>query len=246
MSGNESEWNDLATVDPLWAILSDPEKRCSKWDVDEFFATGEKEIEGVLHEANLLGHPAARGTALDFGCGVGRVTRALANRFSECYALDISEKMINLAKQFNEGARNCHFIVNVSDDLAIFPTNHFDMIYANIVLQHLPHREKIRTYIREFVRVLVPGGLIVFQVASWIPVRNRIQLRRRLYVLLRDMGVHATFLYEKLGLHPMRMNFIREREVVSLLEARGGRVLEVRRTGHGRRTVQSCLYFVSK
>jgi len=243
---NKLEWDDLATVDPFWSILSDPTKRFSKWDVGEFFDTGKKEVEEILDKARSLGFPAVKGRALDFGCGIGRVTRALARHFGECHGVDISEEMISIAKRLNGDMSNCEFIVNVSDTLGIFPDNYFDMVYSNIVLQHLPHRNQIELYILEFIRVLVPTGLLVFQLPNWIPLRIRIQLRRRLYLLLRELGADADFLYTRLGLHPIRMNFLGEREVVTLLEGRGGRVLHMRRSGREGKSFQNCTYFVSK
>ena len=243
---NQREWDDLAVLDPLWSILSNPAKRFGKWDVEEFFSTGRKEIEEILAEAKALGYPLRGCRALDFGCGVGRVTRALAEHFAECYGVDISEEMITLAEHLNGHMSKCRFIVNAADDLKIFPGDHFDMVYSNIVLQHLPERNQIESYISEFVRVVAPGGLVAFQLASWIPWRNRIQIRRRLYSLLKNLGADGRFLYTKLGLHPIRMNFIPEREVIDLLEAAGARVVGVgRRVGSGR-SFQSCVYFVSK
>lgn len=243
---NKREWDDLAGLDPLWSILSDPAKRFAKWDVEEFFSTGRREVEQILAEVRALGYPLRGSKALDFGCGVGRVTRALAEQFAECYGVDISEGMIRLARQFNGHVSKCRFIVNTTDDLKIFPENHFDLVYSNIVLQHLPERNQIRSYVSEFIRIIAPGGLVVFQLASWIPWRNRIQIRRRLYSLLRRLGAHGGFLYAKLGLHPIRMNFIPESEVINLLEAAGARVLDVgRRIGSGR-SFQSCVYFASK
>jgi hypothetical protein len=100
--------------------------------------------------------------------------------------------------------------------------------------------------VSEFIRVIAPGGLVIFQLANWIPWRNRIQVRRRLYSVLRAFGADGRFLYTKLGLHPIRMNFLPERDVVNLLEWAGAKVLDVgRRVGSGR-SFQSCVYFVSK
>ena len=42
------DWEQLAEVDPLWAILAAPDARGGRWKLDEFFATGEAEIAEVL------------------------------------------------------------------------------------------------------------------------------------------------------------------------------------------------------
>ena len=56
----------------------------------------------------------------------------------------------------------------------------FDLAYTRIVLQHVAGRDLARSYIREFVRVLAPGGIAMFQVPVHIPRRYRLMAVRRL------------------------------------------------------------------
>lgn len=228
LSGHKRNWEDLAKMDAYWAILTDPEARYGKWDVDEFFRTGEHEIARVMEDAGRLGYPRQRSSALDFGCGVGRLTRAFATYFQECYGVDISDSMIAQAKVLNEAYPPCHFVSNARSDLRIFPDERFDMVFSLIVLQHIPSQEVIRSYIAEFVRVLRPGGLLVFQLPCYIAPKDMRQARSKLYAALRTVGVSQRFLYERVGLHPIRMNFISEADVVAHLQACGANVLEAR------------------
>jgi hypothetical protein len=85
-------------------------------------------------------------------------------------------------------------------------------------------------YVKEFVRVLRPGGLVVFQLPSYTPLRRRIQWRRRLYAVLRSLGVPSGALYNRLGLFPMRMNDVAEDKVVQWLQGEGATVLEIERS----------------
>ena len=78
----------------LWAILSYSDRKFGAWDREEFFRTGEVEIEELMARAEELGRPVGRASALDFGCGVGRLTRALSAHFESCLGLDISETMV--------------------------------------------------------------------------------------------------------------------------------------------------------
>jgi len=73
-------WTKLGKVDPLWAILSDPEKVDGKWDEQEFFESGRKEIDSELKKIEGLGFDVHRGSALDFGCGVESATRHRSSR----------------------------------------------------------------------------------------------------------------------------------------------------------------------
>src|SRR6266480_1580790 len=149
----QTTWDTQGRVDPLWAILSDPIKKGGRWDAEEFFATGVRDVESLINY--LRGLPgAALGSraALDFGCGVGRLTQPLAQHFAEVVGVDVSPSMIDLAQQYNRHAERCRYCVNATADLARFPTEHFDLVLSYLTLQHIPPRYT-KQYIREFVRI---------------------------------------------------------------------------------------------
>lgn len=150
-------WEKFAQMDPFFAILTDPSKRGGKWNVKEFFDSGVKEVEGIINTIDSLGLSLHYGRALDFGCGVGRLTQPLGARFKEAIGVDISSNMVNLAMKFNT-LPNCKFIVNARADLSLFPDNYFDFILSLITLQHMEPRY-IRGYLLEFARVLSHGGV---------------------------------------------------------------------------------------
>jgi predicted SAM-dependent methyltransferase len=104
-----------------------------------------------------------------------------------------------------------------------------DLIYTKFVLQHLPSVELVRSYLSEFVRILRPGGLLVFQLPSRIPLRNRIQPRRRLYTLLRNLGMSERLLLGRLELTPIRMRAIPEGKVTRFLAELGSKLVRVER-----------------
>ncbi len=60
LSGHKRNWEDLAKMDAYWAILTDPEARYGKWDVDGFFRTGEQEIARVMYDAGRWRRAPAR------------------------------------------------------------------------------------------------------------------------------------------------------------------------------------------
>jgi SAM-dependent methyltransferase len=158
-------WEELGRRAPLWAILSLPEKRNKKWNISEFFESGEREIAGVLEYVESLDILQSRRRVLDFGCGVGRLTQALCRHFDECCGVDIAPSMIQLAEEYNSYGSRCRYYVNDSDDLSLFEDNTFDFIYSNIVLQHMKPKYSKR-YIKEFLRILAPEGVLVFQIPS--------------------------------------------------------------------------------
>jgi ubiquinone/menaquinone biosynthesis C-methylase UbiE len=247
LSKIKQDWEALGELDPCWAVLTSlPKGQSGEPDFDAFFRTGEEEIASVIQKSEQLGRPSKRELVLDFGCGLGRLTRALSTYFSRAVGVDISSPMIARARDLNQSATNCEFVLNTSGDLRQFPDNHFDMIYTARVLQHIPTRATIKAYLGEFVRVLNPGGLLVFQLPSFIRVRNRIQPRRRLYAFLKTLGVSEKTLLTRLSLSPMHMTFIPKADVLDYLAASGAGVLDVHPDLMCGPTIESHTYYVTK
>jgi len=216
-------WDAYGRRDPFWAILSQPDKTQGRWDVQDFFRTGRDEIASVLSYLSSLGLTVGTTRALDFGCGAGRLTQALASHFDEVVGIDIAPSMIELA-WLHDRAGRCRFVLNETDSLPSIASGTFDFVYSNIVLQHMEPRFT-RRYLAEFLRVLRPGGLLVFQLpAELVPVARRgfkallpepliaAARRLRLSLLLPRMEVHA----------------LPRDEVVALVTSAGGEVVDVR------------------
>jgi SAM-dependent methyltransferase len=193
-STNAAIWDALAHTDPLWAVLTDPSRKGGRWTIEEFMATGESQVATVLERATQCVKVDFSGIALDFGCGPGRLTHALARRVAHCVGCDVSPRMIELASQM--APANCRFAVNSEPPLSMFPDKHFSLIYSDIVLQHIPEPCSLE-YIRDFVRLLAPGGVAIFQVQLGIAglpllqkARHRLPIRLGLRPRQTQMGVY--------------------------------------------------------
>jgi SAM-dependent methyltransferase len=230
ISRHRREWDELAGVDPYWAILSDPNRQDGRWPIDEFLATGRAQADTMLARADALGLPAERRTALDFGCGVGRVTQGLAAYFDHVIGVDISETMVDQARALAADLPNCTFRTNVTEELRVFASGSFDMVYSGLVLQHVGSQDRIRGYVKEFARVLSPRGLAVFQLPEEMPARHRLQPRRRLYRVMRSLRVPPDVLQRRLRLYPISMHGLPELEVHDLLVGVNAKLLQVDRT----------------
>ncbi len=157
----QKHWNQFGKINPMWAIRSDR----ADWNSEEFFRTGEHEIRSILHLVQQTGFPLSMGSALDFGCGIGRLSQGLCQFFAEVSGVDIAPSMIELARHFNQYGPKCQYFLNAEANLRLFDDNHFDFIYSNIVLQHVEPVYS-QTYIREFLRVAKPASMVVFQLPS--------------------------------------------------------------------------------
>lgn len=239
------DWEGIGTMDPFWGVHSTPQGQFGRWDREEFFRTGEHEVAALMASLESLGRPVRREQALDFGCGVGRLTRALGARFDHVYGVDVSAPMVELAQELNAHVPGCEFITNTEAALPFVPDGHVDLVYTRIVLQHLGSRALIKIYIAELLRTVRGDGILVFQVITHIPLWRRLQIRYRAYVVLRALGLPRELLYERLRLMPFTAKHISEREVLAALEQMGARVLRVAPEPVGRSGVESRVFYAT-
>jgi 2-polyprenyl-3-methyl-5-hydroxy-6-metoxy-1,4-benzoquinol methylase len=171
MARNWTRWGEK---DPLWAVLTHPGKEQNRWDPAEFYATGERAVQQSMDWLASESITFQTGLALDFGCGVGRLTRALARHFQQVHGVDISTSMIHHAQETNPAPEIIRYFLNPRADLSLLNEFRYDFIYSREVLQHIPTRFQ-RIYLREFLRLLRPGGIAVFQTVAtvgwrrWLP-----------------------------------------------------------------------------
>jgi SAM-dependent methyltransferase len=158
-------WERLGRRDPFWAALTIPDKRHGRWAREQFFRSGADEMTAVLRRAERLGLDVSRRRALDFGCGAGRVTQAMAEEFQHVDGVDISAPMVRAARRYNRHGERCTYHLNVAADLKLFGDARYALVYSTLVLQHMEPRDS-KTYIGELMRVLAPDGLLVFQLPS--------------------------------------------------------------------------------
>jgi SAM-dependent methyltransferase len=139
-----------------------------------FFATGRGEIREVLEKIKQAGIALKFNRALDFGCGLGRLSQPLGEAFVVVDGVDVSASMIEKAKAFNRLAAKVFYHLNVRTDLNNFTADSYDFIYSNICLQHIPTKFQA-SYISGFMRLLRPGGVACFQTIHahgwrrWVP-----------------------------------------------------------------------------
>jgi len=161
----QKTWESLGDEDPLWAILSEPDKKAGRWQLDEFLQTGNQTVERYWQLLRRHKCPEILGQVLDFGCGVGRLTLAWTLHAQHVTGVDISQPMIEKGRQIMAEQKNVRLELNQTDNLSMFRDGQFDLVFSHIVLQHIPWKYA-QTYLREFARICKPGGWVAFQLPS--------------------------------------------------------------------------------
>ncbi|MDQ6776134.1 MAG: class I SAM-dependent methyltransferase [Actinomycetota bacterium] len=237
-------WENIGREDPFWAVLSWDGTEHGNWDVGKFFAEGEREVDSFLTQARAVNASPTFGDALDFGCGLGRLARALAGHFDTVTGVDVSAPMVEQADRLVASEHpNCRFVVNTEPRLP-FPAASFDFVLTNIVLQHMPP-PLAKGYIREFLRVLRPRGIAILQVpseCSWKSTKplvgtlvNRLPSRAREVIYRRRRARDP---------RNLPMHSIARTEVLRFVERAGGRVLACIDDGAGGPDWRSFHYIV--
>ncbi len=158
-------WENLGRKDPMWAILTQAGTDGGRWDEAEFMNSGIEFVEWIAAWLSQQGVTVQRGDALDFGCGIGRITQAMAPHFSSVTGVDVSQPMIDLANEKNRFGEQVRYLCNTRPDLSVIPDASLDLVVTAIVLQHM-RAEYSLAYLREFLRILRPGGVLFFQLAT--------------------------------------------------------------------------------
>jgi SAM-dependent methyltransferase len=154
------QWERFGARDPYFAVLTEPRYHRDRLDDsarERFFSTGQQVVDGLLGEIEArTGASLQQRRALDFGCGVGRLSLALAERCNHVYGVDVSPSMLAEAERNakEKGLRNVEWVLTGKlGELA----GGYDLIVSTIVFQHIPVREGERLF-AALVRGLSPGG----------------------------------------------------------------------------------------
>jgi SAM-dependent methyltransferase len=209
-------WKLFGETEPHWSVLtSDAFRQENLADhIDAFYGSGRNDIDLHLHFLRRAGLPVRFGKALDFGCGVGRLTLALAAHADQVVGVDISPPHLRLAI---ERARQTA-TANISFESIAAPVDldrysDFDLVISLIVLQHNPPPVMASLY-RQLLRSLAPGGVAIVQMPTFM------------------QGQSFTAAHYLANEQPsMEMNALPQKLIFEIIEEMGCRPLEIRENG---------------
>lgn len=235
----QEHWDALGRDDAMWAVLTDPGRK-GGWTREEFLATGREEIAETLALLDRVGIQVPRRAALDFGCGAGRLTVALSEHFERAVGVDIASSMLAQARRNAEG-RPCEFVLEADGSLGSLSDVAFDLVYTARVLQHMAPEHADR-YLGEFLRVLAPGGVLVFQRPS-MPSRTVLGLGMRLAPVSVTNALRRVVTRSA---RTMEMHGTSGADIRRVIEAAGGRIVHRERDGKAGPHWVSWTYVVRK
>ena len=245
-AAHRRDWEAIAALDPHWAVLAEPERKHGRWDEDEFSPPGSGRLPSASRSPPRSGCRAGVKrhwtSAVDSAARHGRSPLASIT----AWGIDISETMLTRARELNAHLTNLELIRADGSEPLPFADESFDTVYSSIVLQHLPGHGAARAALRELARVTASEGLLCFQLPSALGLAIRLQPRRTAYRTLRAVRVPERVLYDRLGIHPVRMLALPRSEVEELLSRTGleARMVDERRDPHYR--FSSAVYFASR
>jgi len=176
-------------------------------------ATARAELEGLF---GRLDDDPRGGACVEVGCGPGRMTPYLAERFERVIAVDVSPAMLERAR-LAVPAENVEFRLVSGDRLDSVEDGIADVLVCYLVLQHLPRRDVVLAYLHELGRVLAPGGRGFVQ----IPVLAS-GFRPRLWRLARRVAVPLSRLGGEVEQQPSYRGFrLTEKELAQGLASAG-------------------------
>ncbi|PWU24673.1 MAG: hypothetical protein C5B48_05200 [Candidatus Rokuibacteriota bacterium] len=122
--------------------------------------TARQELEGLF---GRLGDDPRGGVCVEVGCGPGRMTGLLADRFDQVVAVDVSPAMLERARRA-VSAQNVQFRLVSGEALDSVEDAAADVLLCYLVLQHLPNRVLVLDHVREFGRALAHDGRAYVQI----------------------------------------------------------------------------------
>jgi ubiquinone/menaquinone biosynthesis C-methylase UbiE len=227
---SNTEWKQWGKDDPLWGVASWANKQrdgAKPWTAEEFYALGESDWQDF--ERQWFQYGVDRRSCLEIGCGAGRITKHLAKSFDQVYAVDVSEHMIDFARQ---GVASDNVKFEVIDGLHL-PQGDCTVkaIFSTHVLQHLDSVDIGFSCFRECFRVLDAGGTIMIHLPLYqFPgdIRRIEGLIRAFYSLYRRLGGLRAKIMRRTGARIMRGTPYPIPILASFLRSLGFRNIEFR------------------
>jgi len=165
-----AQWSALGNSEPYWSVLTNPGylNENIEENKNSFYQSGKGELVNffaALKRAKI--NPQSLSKCLELGCGVGRVTAALAAHYPSVIGVDVSPEHLRLADAYlhDQGLTNIELAL-LSDLQSLPELGKFDLFYSQIVLQHNPP-PITKHLLEQLLNQLNPRGIAYFQIPTY-------------------------------------------------------------------------------
>ncbi len=166
----QSSWEQMARENPLYAVQTTEEMAEAPADgftpgqLESLFAKGRKVFrDHVAPALERSPDPPDRTLVVEYGCGVGRVLKAVAEAGVRCAGIDISPTMLAHCARLVPEAEALWPLDE--DGRTGCPTAAASVVFSYAVVQHIASLERYLTAFDEMCRILKPGGRLLVQVS---------------------------------------------------------------------------------
>lgn len=212
----QKTWEELGDTDAHWSVLSQDAYRSDKIEKTQEEFNKSAEIDMMILDSTLErnGIDIKRfNSCREFGCGVGRVTRLLADRFDQVEGIDISRQHLGIAEKsiVVDGLSNVRFR-HVANPEALAALPKTDFLFSVMVLQHNPP-PIMSLLLSNLLDSLVPNGVALIQIPTY----------KRTYSFDVDSYIESPpFLEDELEMH-----YLPQRKVFDIIDEANCKPIEV-------------------
>lgn len=228
MRDTDKDWSAIGDAHPYFGVLTNERYlNPSSDDIKDFFLSGEKDID---HLSNIIANHFGAfepNSALDFGCGVGRLVIPLARRTGRATGVDISEGMLARARiHAADAGANIDFVHQIPDDAK------FDWVNTTVVLQHIP---PARGYgiVRKLWAAVADGGMLTLHLTIYKDARHVGELQRDLAAFRYDGETLINYALDDDGDVGMSMYDYDLSRIFQIIDLEDGQAVYMEKTDHG-------------
>jgi SAM-dependent methyltransferase len=168
---SSNSWEEKAKENPLFAVMTTPDlidadpEQFSPEMLETFFAKGRRVFSAhIAPRIPLIDTGVAVPYLVEYGCGVGRILKAVLEAGYPCSGIDVSPTMLRHCESLVPGVKSLHLLDERNHcDL---PDESADLVYTFAVLKHIHRLSIYEAAVHEMTRVLKPGGVLLINVNS--------------------------------------------------------------------------------
>ena len=218
----QDTWKNFGTVSPHWSVLTQEKYKPHhiQNSESEFYDTGNHDFDFFQSILKKHDYTFKDKVILDFGCGVGRLTKPCSEVSDKVYGMDISEPHLEIARN-NVPSAN-FFLVNGYKTLPKLPKKP-NIIFSWMVLQHI-RPKLIEMYIVYLLRILSHGGIALLHIPYDI----------QRYTVVTDQ------------IRVLEMHYISKAEMRKIIKDLNCEILEEVETNRCGKNISDCVYLIKK